>query len=135
MAVMTVRVVTPDKLIFEGEASYVFARGVDGDFAILPNHISMITPLGVGELRIDLNKKSLHIAIDNGILEVSDNRINILTNDAMVAEDIDIAKIKMELERSERQKQNAKDREELMKSEIEILKLINRLRVGEKSSQ
>ena len=135
MTVMAVRVVTPDKLIFEGEASYIFARGVDGDFAILPNHIPMITPLGVGELRIDLNNKSFYIAIDNGILEVSNNQINILTNNAMVAEDIDVAKIKMELERSERKKQNAKDREELIKSETQILKLINRLRVGEKYSQ
>ena len=50
---MTIRVVTPDKLVFDGEADRIFARGIDGDFAVLRNHIPMMTPLGVGELRIE----------------------------------------------------------------------------------
>ena len=63
---------------------------------------------------------------------VSNNHINVLSNDAMMAEDIDVARAKMELERSERQKQNAKTREDLIKSEMEIAKLLNQIRVGEK---
>ena len=78
-------------------------RGIDGDFAVLHNHIPMMTPLGVGELRIDMNGERSYIAIDNGIFEVSNNHINVLSNDAMMAEDIDVARAKMELERSERQ--------------------------------
>ena len=105
MSVMTIRVVTPDKLVFDGEAERVFARGIDGDFAVLHNHIPMMTPLGVGELRIDMNGESSYIAV---------------------------ARAKMELERSERQKQNAKTREDLIKSEMEIAKLLNQIRVGEK---
>ena len=135
MAEMTVRVVTPDSLVYEGQSTYIFARGIDGNLAILPNHNAMMTPLGVGELRVDNNDKSIYIAIDNGFLEVSNNQINILSNDAMMAEDIDVAKIKMELERNERKKQNAKNREESVKSEMEILKLINQLRVGERHSK
>ena len=50
----------------------------------------------------------------------------------MMAEDIDVARAKMELERKERQKQNAKSREDLIKSEMEIVKLLNQIRVGEK---
>ena len=117
MSVMTIRVVTPDKLVFDGEAERVFARGIDGDFAVLHNHIPMMTPLGVGELRIDMNGESSYIAIDSGIFEVSNNHINILSNDAMMAEDIDVARTKMELERNERQKQNAKTREDLIRSQ------------------
>ena len=55
-----------------------------------------------------------------------------LSNDAMMAEDIDVARAKMELERSERQKQNAKTREDLIRSEMEITRLLNQIRVGEK---
>ena len=127
MSVMTVRVVTPDKLVFDGEAERIFARGIDGDFAVLYNHIPMMTPLGVGELRIDMNGESSYIAIDNGIFEVSNNHVNVLSNDAMMAEDIDVARAKMDLERTERQKQNAKTREDLIKSEMEIVKLLNLL--------
>ena len=132
MSEMTIRVVTPDKLVFEGVTDRVLARGIDGDFAILKNHIPMMTPLGVGELRIDTEKDSHFVAIDNGLLEVSQNHINVLSNDALLAEDIDVARAKMELEQSERMKQNAKTREELVKSELEIIKLLNQIRVGER---
>lgn len=132
MSAMTIRVVTPDKLVFDGEADRIFARGIDGDFAVLRNHIPMMTPLGVGELRVELSGQTSYIAIDNGIFEVSNNHVNVLSNDAMMAEDIDLARAKMDLERSERQKQNAKTREDLIKSEMEIVKLLNQIRVGEK---
>ena len=92
----------------------------------------MMTPLGVGELRIEMNGESSYVAIDSGIFEISNNHINVLSNDAMMAEDIDVARAKMELERKERQKQNAKSREDLIKSEMEIVKLLNQIRVGEK---
>lgn len=132
MSAMTIRVVTPDKLVFDGEADRVLARGIDGDFAVLRNHIPMMTPLGVGELRVEFNGQTSFIAIDNGIFEVSNNHINVLSNDAMMAEDIDVARAKMDLERSERKKQNSKTREDLIKSEMEIVKLLNQIRVGEK---
>ncbi len=132
VSAMTIRVVTPDKLVFEGEATRVFARGIDGDFAILKNHIPMMTPLGVGELRIETGSETHFVAIDNGILEVNHNHINILSNDALLAEDIDVARAKMELEHTERKKQNAKTREELVKSEMDIIKLLNQIRVGER---
>ncbi len=74
MSVMTIRVVTPDKLVFDGEAERVFARGIDGDFAVLYNHIPMMTPLGVGELRIEMNGESSYVAIDSGIFEISNNQ-------------------------------------------------------------
>ena len=132
MSVVPFRVVSPDKLVFDGEAERVFARGIDGDFAVLYNHIPMMTPLGVGELRIEMQGESSYVAIESGILEISNNHINVLSNDAMMAEDIDVARAKMELERTERQKQNAKSREDLIKSEMEIVKLLNQIRVGEK---
>ena len=91
-----------------------------------------MTPLGVGELRIEMQGESSYVAIESGILEISNNHINVLSNDAMMAEDIDVARAKMELERTERQKQNAKSREDLIKSEMEIVKLLNQIRVGEK---
>lgn len=135
MAEMTVRVVTPDKLIFDGTAQKVLARGVDGDFAILSRHAPMMTPLGIGELKIvDSTGKDLYLAIDSGILEVSQNHVNILSSDAVLAEEIDVASINMELERQNRAKQNAKTREEQIRQDLEIHKLLNQLKVGSRKS-
>jgi len=137
MGDMTVRVVTPDKLIFEGTASRIHVKGVEGQFIIMPRHLPMVSLLGLGELRIDAPKGSgsRYIAIDEGVLEVSNNTITILANDAMAAEDVDVARIKMDLERQERQKENIKNRDEMIRQELEITKLMNKLRVGQRISK
>lgn len=134
---MHVRVVTPDKLIFDGAASRIQAKGTEGQFMILPRHLPMVSLLGIGELRIDAvqEAESHYIAIDEGILEVSNNSITILATDALAAEDIDIARLQMELEQKERQKQNIKSRDEMLRQELEINKLLNQLRVGERASR
>jgi len=134
MSEMNVRVVTPDKLIFDGAATRLQAKGTEGQFMILPRHLPMVSLLGLGELRIDSVKDnaSRYIAIDEGVLEVSNNQITILATDAMAAEDVDVARIRMELDRQERHKQNIKNRDEMLRQELEITKLMNKLRVGER---
>jgi len=128
---LAVRVVTPDKVIFDGAAFKVVARGLDGDFAILRDHCSLMAPLGIGELKIvDAEQKNCYIAVDGGILEVSQNQVKILSRDAMLAEDIDIARVQMELERSQREKDNLKNRAEQQREDEEISKLMNKLCCG-----
>ena len=118
---MTVRIVTPDNLLFEGAANRVLAEGLDGKFTILLNHAPALIPLGIGELKVvDEEKNELYFAIDTGILEVLNNQVNILSNDAMMAGERGIAMAKMELERVKRKKQNIKVREQLIKSEMEL---------------
>lgn len=134
MGALKVRVVTPDRLIFDGVATGVLAKGVLGQFKILPRHLPMVSLLGVGELRIDVDMAdgARYIAIDEGVLEVSNDVVTILANDALAAEDIDIARLQMELERQERKKQNIKSREEQVRQEVEINKLMNQIRVGQR---
>jgi len=131
MSLLNVRVVTPDKLIYEGTASAIQAVGADGQFMVLPRHLPMVSFLGIGELRIDTVAGNRYIAIDEGMLEVSNNQVTILANDAMAAEDIDVARLKMDLEREERKKQNIKNRKEMIRQELEIKKLMNKLHVGQ----
>jgi len=133
MGDMTVRVVTPDKLIFEGIAERVVVRGLDGDFAILRNHCPLISPLGVSELKIvDDNQQNKYIAVDGGIVEVSGNQVQILSRDAILAEDIDLATVQLQLNRSQREKENLKTRDEQERQEREIYKLLNQLNVGQR---
>lgn len=133
MAQLSLKVVTPDKLIFEGKADRLLAKGLEGQFMVLPRHLPMVTLLGIGELRIDSGDESFYIAIEEGVLEVAAGDIvTILANDAVAAEDIDMARIKMDLDRQERNKQNIKSREEMIRQEVEISKLMNQLRVGQR---
>ena len=132
MGAMNVRVVTPDKVVFDGEAINVVARGLDGDFAVFSNHCPMLAPLGIGELKIVAgDSKNKYIAVDGGILEVSQNRVNILSRDALLAEEIDVATIQMKLDRAKREQEKANTREEQKRQDQEMHKLINQINVSQ----
>ncbi|MCL1950051.1 MAG: ATP synthase F1 subunit epsilon [Turicibacter sp.] len=135
MAGMEVRVVTPDKVIYDGTAKTVVVRGMDGDFAIKKNHCPLIAPLGIGELKIvDENDKNKYVAVDGGIVEVSNNQVRVLSRDAILAEDIDIATVQMKLERSRREKDNLNGRVEQECQDREIYKLLSQLNVGQRKN-
>ena len=80
MATLHVRVVSPARTVFEGEASSVVAPAWDGKVGILPRHAPMITLLGAGTLTIDLvggGNRSMYVA--GGALQVLDNEVTVLS--------------------------------------------------------
>jgi F-type H+-transporting ATPase subunit epsilon len=80
LATLQVRVVSPAKVFFEGEAASVVAPAWDGKVGILPRHAPMIALLGAGPLSIDQpGGGSVEIHVAGGVLQVEDNRVTVLT--------------------------------------------------------
>ena len=76
---MIVEIITPDKVVFEGEAKAVRLPGIDGWFEILNHHAPLVSILGAGEIKVtDPNKKEQLIPINGGVIEVNDNHVKIL---------------------------------------------------------
>jgi len=80
MAVLNVRVVSPDKIVFEGEAASLVAPAWDGQVGILPGHAPMLALIGSGVLAVDRpggGSDSFHVA--GGVLKVERNTVTLLT--------------------------------------------------------
>jgi F-type H+-transporting ATPase subunit epsilon len=80
MASLQVRVVSPDRVVFEGEASALVAPAWDGQVGILPGHAPMLALLGAGELSVDRpggGSDSFHVA--GGVLKVERDVVTLLT--------------------------------------------------------
>lgn len=75
---MLLEVVTPDKKVFEGEASSVIFPGSDGEFQVLDNHAPMISALGKGKMTILASGKQEVVVIDGGVVEVLNNNVVVL---------------------------------------------------------
>ncbi|RUA30264.1 MAG: ATP synthase F1 subunit epsilon [Bacteroidetes bacterium] len=76
---MIVEIITPDKVVFEGEANKVLLPGIDGWFEILDHHAPLVSILGAGEIKVTDPKKKEHlIAVNGGVIEVNDNHVKIL---------------------------------------------------------
>lgn len=76
---MHLEIVTPDKTIFEGEASLVQLPGLDGSFEVLNHHTPMIAGLAKGKIKVlDNSKKETFFEITGGVIEVLNNKVMIL---------------------------------------------------------
>lgn len=81
MATMQVDVVAPDRSLFSGEATEVFARSQDGEIGILPGHQPVLLALADGHpvrVRTGGSEESYHVT--GGFLEFRDNRLTILAD-------------------------------------------------------
>jgi F-type H+-transporting ATPase subunit epsilon len=80
---MQVELVTPEQVLYQGEASMVIARTLDGDIGILPGHAPVLGALRPGRVRIVKPDGSEEVAdVDSGFVEVIDDRVTILADGA-----------------------------------------------------
>jgi F-type H+-transporting ATPase subunit epsilon len=76
---MQVEIISPDKKLFEGEASAISLPGVDGSLGILNNHAPLISALKKGTIKLTENgNKSLEFQVNGGVVEVFSNKVIIL---------------------------------------------------------
>jgi F-type H+-transporting ATPase subunit epsilon len=87
MATMQVDVVAPDRSLFSGEASEVYARSQEGEIGILPNHQPALLALAAGApVRVHTEGGGEEsFTITGGFLEFRDNRLTVLA-DGLVEE-------------------------------------------------
>ncbi len=79
---LKVSVSSPERMLFEGEATHVVAPAVDGFVGILQDHAPMMTLLGKGELRLDGSGDARRFAVSGGFLQVVDNVVRVVTESA-----------------------------------------------------
>ncbi len=77
-----VSVISPERVLFEGEAESVVAPAYDGEVGILQNHAPMMTLLGRGELRLRTGGDTQRFAVEGGFLQVVDNAVRVVTEKA-----------------------------------------------------
>ncbi len=91
MAVMEVRLVSPEKVVFAGEATQVITRTiVGGEIAFLPGHAPFLGALTENHTRVTLvDGTVLDVAVHGGFVQVAGNTVSILSDLAELAEQID----------------------------------------------
>ncbi len=127
---LTVDILTPQTKIYSGEADEVIAPTVNGEIGILPNHVSLFTQILPGELMIKNGSKTESIAILGGYLEVADNKVNVLGDYAVRAEDIEVAKAQQARQRAEKMKQEKVSQEDLAVIEADLRRSLLELKVA-----
>jgi F-type H+-transporting ATPase subunit epsilon len=96
-------IVTQERSVFSGEVQYVSLPGSEGRMGILPNHASMLTTLGFGEVVVrNVDGSEEYFAIGGGFAEVQPEKIVVLADSAEQADEIDIDRAQQARERAEK---------------------------------
>ena len=80
MASLNLKIVTPEQIVFEGEADQVNVSTTKGELGILPHHANLMAKLLPGELKIRKSGKTNFLAIGDGFLQIEDNALTIMTD-------------------------------------------------------
>ena len=129
---LTISVVTPEKTLLEEEADEVIIPTTEGEIAVLPHHISLLSQIAPGELQIRNAGKTDHLAVIGGFLEIGNNKITVLADYAIHAKDISTAKAEEAKERAEKAMKNKMTENEFRVAQDEFIKAILELKVAKK---
>lgn len=84
---MRVDVVSPESIVWSGDAEFVVARTVEGEIGILPGHEPLMAALATGAVEIDpVDGERLRVGVHGGFLQVYDNSVTLLTDRASLVE-------------------------------------------------
>ncbi len=98
---LTLRVLAPDQSVFDGTAEEIILPSTTGLVGILPGHISMVTALNTGVLRVLVDGNWNSIALMGGFAEVESDDVTVLVNGAELGKDIDPSTAEKELEKAQ----------------------------------
>ena len=99
---LVAQLVSPERVLYEGEADMVVCRTSDGEIAFLPGHVPFVGSLGIAKVRILLpDKGEVAAAVHGGFVEVSHNKVSILSDVAELSHQIDVGRARAAKERAE----------------------------------
>lgn len=129
---LILEIITPEKSVFKEEVDEVIVPTTKGEIAILPNHINLLTRIAPGALIAKKGSDTYPVAITGGFIEVNNNKVSILADYAIRAQDIEIARAEEAKKRAEKVMQEKTSDKDFRIAQGELLKSLLELKVAGK---
>ena len=98
---LKLEIVTPEGVTYSEDVEMVTLPGSEGEMGIYPNHVALMTQVAAGEVSARRNGKDEFLAVGEGFVEITGERVAILTDMAIKAENIDEVKAEEARKRAE----------------------------------
>ena len=94
---ISLKVLAPNQNVYEGEAEEVILPSTTGQIGVLPGHISLVTAIDIGVLRLRINSKWKSIALMGGFAEIESDEVIVLVNNAEIGSEINVQEAEQDL--------------------------------------
>ena len=122
-------IVTPEAKIYSEDVDMVTLTGSEGEMGILPQHMPLMTQLVAGEIIVQKGGETNFICVGNGFVQITGDRVAVLTDMAIEAENIDEAKAEEALRQAEARMAEKISDEELAQVQAALTHATTQLKV------
>ena len=98
---MHLKIITHEKVVFDEDVDAVYAKGVDGEFGVLKNHVPLMAALDIGVTKAVQGETEKYFTTMGGVFQFKDEEALILTTTAESGEEIDVTRAKAALARAQ----------------------------------
>lgn len=126
------KVISPDRIFFDGEADMIEVSTTEGDMGILKGHIPLTAIVSPGMLKIKKDKEEKVAALLDGFIEILSDRVIILAEACEWPEEIDVNRAEEAKLRAERRLKGAEGEINEARAEMALRRSLTRLEVAEK---
>ena len=131
MGTLQLEVVTPDKTVVSGEVEMAVCPGIEGEFGVLPKHVSLLSALKIGGLRYRTGGKDEHIFISGGFAAVDNDVLTVLAESGELADSIVAARAVAAKERAEKRIAGHDEKVDMTRAEAALQRAIVRLQLAQ----
>jgi F-type H+-transporting ATPase subunit epsilon len=119
---LNVRVITPDKIVWDANSEELILPSSTGQLGILTDHAPLLTALDIGVMRLKTGTEWTSIVLMEGFAEVENNKVTVLCNGAEEANSIDPVKAQADLEKVSLLVDEATTKKEKIEATLELRK-------------
>jgi len=135
MATLKLEILTPEAIAFSEDVEMVTLLATGGQIGIYPQHVRLITQMEPGELIVTRNGNESLIAVGEGLVAVSGDRVEILTDLAIRAEELDAAKVEEARKRAQARREEKIADESVATLNASVVRSLAHLRVHKRPRQ
>ncbi len=126
------KVITPEKIVYEDDVDAVYAHGQAGSFGILPDHIPFMASLAVDTAKAEKDGEIINFSVIGGALQFKNNEAIILTEAAELGNDIDVTRAQLAKERAEAMIGSAATKRDIKIANEALARAMTRLKAASK---
>lgn len=136
MSSVSFRIISSDKVFFDGRCEMVIVPALDGELGIMPHHENMLIATKEGEARFQPEQGAdwIKVAVGVGFVHIAHNRITMLVDTAERPEDIDEVRAQQALERAQEQLRQKQSIQEYHVSKASLARAMVRLKEAGKNN-
>lgn len=124
--------VTPLSKVLSKDVEFVMIRTTEGDMGILANHAPFVAGLATGEMKIKENGKENFYYVSGGFIEISNNVVTILADEAMDVKDIDIEAARREAQIAKEKLEKSAENMDIATVQRALTQALTKVKIAEK---